>query len=114
MVIVFDAERTKFPLESLQQSDSPSYPARRSKNASPPKTIMLLEFIKEQTTILAASRRSLSALKIYSARNVRFFTSNRKYWNANFMKRKLDIKTLKVLSTEISSKAICLNTLQSP
>jgi len=53
VVIAFDVERTKFPLESLQQSDSPSYPACRSKNVSPPKTIILLEFIKEQLTIFS-------------------------------------------------------------
>lgn len=52
VVIAFDVERTKFPLESLQQSDSPSYSACRSKNASP-KTIILLEFIKKQSTILS-------------------------------------------------------------
>lgn len=53
VVIAFDVERTKFALESLQQSDSPSYPACRSKNASPPKTIILLKFIKEPSTILS-------------------------------------------------------------
>lgn len=52
VVIVFDVERTKFPLESLQQSGSPSYSTCRSKNVSPPNSIILSEFIKEQSNIL--------------------------------------------------------------
>lgn len=63
VVIAFDVERTKFPLESLQQSDSPSYPACRSKNASP-KTIILLEFIKKQSTILTIDYQTRTWYKI--------------------------------------------------